>query len=244
MLKFACPQCHKALRAEEGKAGRLVRCPACARRFPVPAPPDADPPEEAEVERTRRKKKRPRPRRLTGAPEGAQLQVLLIGGIVLVMHLLGLIEFLTRPSPEEIVRRQIVEVAQRLDEIQANTGGPVAANKAEPWPVPQPAEGASRRALPPGGFWLAAGFVLDALLLVFLFLRHNWARLALAIWYLLHAFCGLAGLLLGGAVVLPMFAAMVGKFAVVVLIVQLGVHCGVGIVCLGSRSLAAYTEGA
>jgi predicted Zn finger-like uncharacterized protein len=60
MLKLRCPGCEAALRIDEAKRGRPVRCPKCDHRFTVPAPPPAEEDEETEellvVERPKKKK--------------------------------------------------------------------------------------------------------------------------------------------------------------------------------------------
>jgi hypothetical protein len=38
---FKCPQCQKALSANEANVGQKVRCPGCSTVFPVPSPPAA-----------------------------------------------------------------------------------------------------------------------------------------------------------------------------------------------------------
>ncbi len=38
MIRFACPSCHKRLKAPENKAGFKIACPRCAQRLEIPGP--------------------------------------------------------------------------------------------------------------------------------------------------------------------------------------------------------------
>lgn len=49
MIRFECPGCGAVYSADEAKAGKAGRCPACQVQFVIPAPAD-DPPPTAPVE--------------------------------------------------------------------------------------------------------------------------------------------------------------------------------------------------
>ena len=116
MIRFLCPQCDKALRADDSKAGTPVKCPVCGHKVTIPdADAELPPPEGEEPERPPpRKRKRPRFRPKTTEAARGKVLVILICCVVLGMHLVSLIKYLATPDPVEVAKKQAREIYQKI----------------------------------------------------------------------------------------------------------------------------------
>jgi hypothetical protein len=236
MLSFACPECYKQLRASEDKAGALVKCPGCGITFPIPGgrpkpePRRQEESEERDQDEEEERKLTPRERRKEAARAAAargKPLVVAIASVVLVLHLLRWIQFLS------VGVGGITEAANQQAE-RMNAGQP---GNAQQQMDPQ---SIARIAKITSVIVLAGSLLLDGILLLFLFLHHNWARIVLAILFLVGSLCGLVGLF-------PLFTTLrliargQAIFAVIVAIMGLAVNLGFGITLLVSGNIKAYT---
>jgi predicted Zn finger-like uncharacterized protein len=242
VLHFRCPQCDKSLRVDEDKAGAPVKCPGCGSRFRVPEnEEESEPPkmkelepqteglyEDEEPQRPRKKKKR------SGGSEAAargKTIVIVMICLVVVVNLLGLIGAFLAPSPEEALKQ-----LGATNQNQAQTPQ----QKAQEESLKNTMEMGAKIGRVLGFVLLFGWFAAEVLVLVFLYLGHNWARITFAVLSLIGALCG--------------FAAVAGLFmapphglhgAVNLLSVVLGeaVNWGNGITLLVSASIKAHTSG-
>ncbi len=242
MIRFSCPACDKALRADESKAGSIVKCPACGQKLTIPSPAaEPPPPEDDEPEPVGpRKKKRAGPRRKarnTAAEHGKKL-VLVIIGVVVAMYLVSFVNYLLMPGPREMVKQQSRQISQDLgkDEQKLQQGLDKALGG-------QQMQQAFRLAKLIGLMWLVGSFSLSAILLLFLYLRHDWARVVLGILCLLAGGLGLLGLVFGGVAALTVLSGGAALLALLEMVVRLGVNFGIGATLMKSESIAAYTTG-
>jgi DNA-directed RNA polymerase subunit RPC12/RpoP len=239
MIRFTCPNCAKGLRADDSKAGSLVKCPACGHKLTIPDAEIEQPPEEEVPERPApRQKKRQQFRARSPDASRGRVLVIIICGVVLGMHLVSLIKYLATPDPVEVARKQTREIYQKVGQ-----------------DLPKDFEdkmmgGKEMRATLRWGqimslLWLLGSFSVSAVLLTFLYLRHDWARIVLGILFLIGAGLGLLGLmmLLGGMATLRFLGAGAAVLTFLESLVQLGVNLGIGLTLMKSEGIAAYTGG-
>jgi hypothetical protein len=225
---------------DDVKSGMLVKCPACGQRVKVPAT-EPEPVEEAEPPAApRRKKKRRSSERLSPeAAEGRQY-VIFIGCVLLGLHLVGMIVPMlllspvatpTVPLPEYRPTRgkdlspELTKAMQELDQqLQATR-----------------TERTFRSLSWLGSLWMAPGLVLMVVLYVFLYLRHDWARLVMGILLLIFGFLGLVGIVSGGFTFLRSMSVSWAVFFVLYTIASLVVDFAAGFALLKNASIAAYT---
>ena len=255
MIRFTCPHCDKALRADDSKAGRLVTCPACMHKFTIPADEAERPPADEEPERPApRKKKRARPRPRSAQAGSGKVLVIVICCAVLGMHLVSLIHYLATPDPVEMAEKQTreqVEMAKKQTrEIYQKIGKDLPKDFEQTWEQEldkvmgaKEMQATLRRSKFISLFWMLGGFSLSAVFLLFLYLRHDWARKVLSILFLISGFLGLVGLLFGGIAALRFVGAGIAILAVLEMLVRLGVNFGIGVALMKSESIAAYTSG-
>src|SRR5437762_2833741 len=111
MIRFTSSRCDKGLRAEESMAGSIAKCPSCGHKVLIPAPhPEPIAPEDAEPRVAAagppaRRRKRKWPGRQAAETDRGRRFVIIIIGVVLGMHLLGLIHYWT-------VSTQLLEAGQ------------------------------------------------------------------------------------------------------------------------------------
>lgn len=232
MLRFTCPQCNKALRAPEDKAGSTVKCPECGNRFSIPddreetEPPEAEEPNAPpdlgfdEDERPRRKKGK----RSRNARTGKTIVLVLIG-LWLLVQVLGWIGMVMAPSVEEILKQG------------------AAANPNVQLTEQQKAQQESALAvIGKAGKIFTIGiavvsFLVGATFFTFLYLGHNWARIVVAVLSLLGAACALFAI--------PTLLSAQGSYRIVLMLqIVLGeaVNLGTGITLLVSSSVKAHTS--
>jgi hypothetical protein len=91
--------------------------------------------------------------------------------------------------------------------------------------------------------WLLACFAVSVVLLLFLYLGHDWARLALGSLCLIAGFWALFGCVFGGMAALMFPGGIGAMLALLEMLFRLGVNFGVGAALMRSESIAAYTAG-
>ena len=245
MIRFLCPQCDKALRADDSKAGTPVKCPVCGHKVTIPdaaaglPPPEADEPEQPAPRK--RKRTQPRPKR-TEAARGKVL-VILICCVVLGMHLVSLIKYLATPDPVEVAKKQAREIYQKIGKDLPKDFEQTWEQELDKVMGAKEMQATLRRSKFISLFWMLGGFSLSAVFLLFLYLRHDWARIVLSVLFLLSGSLGLVGLLLGGIAALRFVGAGIAILAVLEMLVRLGVYFGIGVTLMKSGSIAAYTSG-
>src|SRR5262249_10877765 len=115
MIRFTCLNCDKGLRADDSKAGSLVKCPACGHKLTIPNAEIEQPPEDEEPQRPApRKKKRPRFRPKSSEASRGRVLVIIICCVVLGMHLVSLIKYLATPDPVTMAKTQTREIYQKI----------------------------------------------------------------------------------------------------------------------------------
>jgi hypothetical protein len=247
MIKFSCPDCDKALRADDSRAGSVVKCPACGQRLTVPnAEAEPPPPEADEEERPEpRKKKRPRSRRRPpdAAAEQGKVFVIIIICIVLGMHLISVVQYLLMPDPVQMAKQQSSEIYKSLGKDLPKGFEQKMEQDLDKLMSSKDVQAAVRRSKWTGWLWLLVSPSLSLVLLVFLYLRHDWARVVLGVLFLIGGFLGLIGLVLGGLAVLSFLSVGAALLTILEMAVRLGVNFGIGFALMKSESIAAYTAG-
>jgi hypothetical protein len=159
------------------------------------------------------------------------------------MHLVSLINYLATPDPVEMAKKQTREIYQKI-------GKDLPKDFEQKWEQEfdkvmggKEMQAALRRSKFISLCWILGGFSLSAIFLLFLYFRHDWARIVLGILFLLSGFLGLVGLLFGGIAALRFVGAGIAILAVLEMLVRLGVHLGIGVALMKSESIAAYTSG-
>jgi hypothetical protein len=228
-------------------------------KFTIPADEAERPPADEEPERPApRKKKRARPRPRSAQAGSGKVLVIVICCAVLGMHLVSLIHYLATPDPVEMAEKQTreqVEMAKKQTrEMFEKFDKNLPKDFEKKWEqdldkamggqeMPKGMQAALRRAKLINLLWMLGGFSLSAVLLLFLCLRQDWARIVLAVVCLISAFLGLLGLvgLFGGMMALRFLGTGVAILAVLDLLVRVGANIGIGVALLKSESIAAYT---
>lgn len=245
MIRFTCPHCEKALRADDAKAGSPVKCPACGHKLTIPdAETELPPAEDEEPERPApRKKRRPRFRPKSSEASRGRVLVIIICCVVLGMHLVSLINYLATPDPVEMAKKQTREIYQKI-------GKDLPKDFEQQWEQDfdkvmggKEMQATLRRSKVMSLIWMLGSFSLSAVLLTFLYLRQDWARVVLGVLFLIGAGLGLLGLVFGGLAALRFLSAGVAVLAVLEMLVRLGVNLGIGLALMKSESIAAYTSG-
>jgi DNA-directed RNA polymerase subunit RPC12/RpoP len=242
MIKFTCPLCNKALRADSSKAGSPVKCPECGHKLTIPDAEIEEVPEDREpVRPSPRKKKRRRSRTMSPEANRGRVHVIIICCVVLGMHLVSLIRYLATPDPVEVAKKVSRETYEKL-------GKALPKDFEEKWEKEfdkvaggKEMQDTLRRSQWSARIWLAAGFGLSAVLLTCLYLRQDWARVVLGVLFLLGVALGVLGLVLGGLAALRYLSDGVAVLAVLEMLVRLGVSLAIGLALLNSESIAAYT---
>jgi hypothetical protein len=207
-------------------------------------PPDDEEEEEPERPAPRKKKRppaRPRSTRELAANRG-RILVLVICGVVLGMYLLSLLQFLLTPNPVEMVKKQSREMMQKLGKDMPKDFQQKLDQDFDQVLNSRDLQAEFRRGQIIGLVWLLVSFCVSAALLTCLYLRQNWARIVLAVLFLIGAGLGLLGLLFGGLVALRFLGAGMLILALLEMGVRLLVYTGIGITLLASESIAAYTS--
>jgi hypothetical protein len=236
MLSFTCPECYKHLRAAEVKAGAIIKCPGCGITFaipggrPKPEPRKEEKAEQLDKDEEEEEKLTPRKKRRDAAKAAAargKTLVIVIASVVLALHLLRWIQFFSGGAAG------ITEAAnQQAEKMNAGQAG-ASQQPVDPQMLARVAKSVSI------GF-LFGSLLLDAILLFFLYLHHNWARIVLAILFLIGTLCGLVGLV-------PLFTTLrvvtrgQAALAVAGAILGLAINVGFGITLLVSGNIKAYT---
>jgi predicted Zn finger-like uncharacterized protein len=244
MIKITCPNCAKVLRADDSKAGRLVKCPACGHKLTIPGAETELPPDDEEPERPApRKKKRPRFRPKSSETSRGKVFVIIICCVVLGMHLVSLIKYLATPDPVEMAKKQTREMYQKI-------GKDLPKDFEEKWEQDfdkvmggKEMQATLRRSQIISLMWMLGSFCLSAVLLAFLYLRHDWARVVLGVLFLIGVGLGVLGIAFGGLAALRFLSAGVAVLTVLEMLVRIGVNLGIGLALLKSASIAAYTAG-
>src|SRR5262249_52713137 len=158
-----------------------------------PPPPEDEGPEQPAPRKKKRRRFRPK---TTEATRGKVL-VIIICCFVLGMHLVSLINYLATPDPVEMAKKQTREIYQKI-------GKDLPKDFEQKWEQNfdkvmggEEMQAALRRSKFISLLWILGGFSLSAILLLFLYLRHDWARIVLGILFLIGGFLGLVGLLFG-----------------------------------------------
>jgi DNA-directed RNA polymerase subunit RPC12/RpoP len=243
MIKFTCPNCAKGLHGDDSKAGRLVKCPACGHKVTIPDAETEQPPEDEEPERPAPRKKRPRFRPKSSETSRGKVLVIIICCVVLGMHLVSLIKYLASPDPVEMAKKQTREMYEKI-------GKDLPKDFEEKWEQDfdkvmggKEMQATLRRSQMIGLMWMLASFCLSAVLLTFLYLRHDWARIVLGVLFVIGAGLGVLGIVFGGLAALRFLGAGVAVLTVLEMLVRLGVNLGIGLALLKSESIAAYSAG-
>jgi hypothetical protein len=242
MIRFACSNCRKVLRIPEDRAGTIGKCPACGNRIKVPeieaeaVAVDEEEPQPA----PRRKKKRRRSEALSPEAEEGKQYVIFIGCALLGLHLVGMIVPMLLPSPA-------AKITASLPDFRRNMPKDFSKDFAKQMEELQHQLRATQAESPIGSMawtsavWMMPGLALYVVLFVFLYLRHDWARLVLGIVLLIFGFLGLVGLVMGS---FSLFRWMSGSwiaYMVIYSLVSLAVYFGAGSALLRNGSIAAYT---
>jgi DNA-directed RNA polymerase subunit RPC12/RpoP len=271
VIRFTCSNCDKALRTDDDKAGSSVKCPACGHKVTIaeaeaelPTPEDEEQerpaptnkkrseaeaelptPEDEEQEQpapTKKKKRsRSRVRHKNPAASQGKTFVIIICCIVLGMHLVSLINYLAAPDPMEMAKKQTQEAYQKLGKDMPKDFEQKWEKEFDKVVGGKEMQDALRRSRIISLTWMLGSFSLSAVLLGFLYMRHDWARVVLGVLFLIGAVLGLIGLVFGGLAVLRYLSTGAAILAVLEMLVRLGVSTGIGIALMGSESIAAYT---
>jgi hypothetical protein len=244
MIRFACPQCEKLLRADDTKAGSLVKCPGCGNKLTIPVTEaEPKPSEDEQPERPApRKKRRPRFRATSSAASRGKRLVIFTCCLALGMHLVGLLWPLATANQVASAKKQPREPSQQL-------GKDLPKDFQQKWDQDfdksmgaKEMEASRRRSRLSNLMWNLGSFCLTAILFAFLYLRQNWARVVLGVLFLISF--GLAILAIAtGVLTVRLFAAGVPVLAALEMLVRLGVNLGIGLTLMNSRSIADYIAG-
>jgi len=189
MIRFPCPDCDRALRADDSKAGKTAKCPDCGCTFKIPenetdaiAPEVCERHEEESPAHQRRKRK---VRRKTSEEERGRLYVLVIIGSVVGMHLLSLISYLAMPDPLDLAKMQEKERFKDLGKDLPEADRKKLERDLKQVTDRNEIQEAFRRNELASRVGLGTGITLHAILLTFLYLRYDWARIVLGVLFLL-----------------------------------------------------------
>jgi DNA-directed RNA polymerase subunit RPC12/RpoP len=244
MIRFTCLQCEKMLRADDTKAGSPVKCPGCGHKLTIPdTEAEPPPPEDEEPEHPApRKKRRPRFRAKNSEATRGKVLVIFICCVVLGMHLVGLLWSLATANPVASAKQQTHELYQQM-------GKDLPKDVEQKWEQDfdksmggKEMEAPRRRSRMINLMWNLGIFCLMAVLLTFLYLRHNWARVVLGVLFLISVGLGCFGIVTG-ALAVRLVTAGVPVLAMLEMLVRLGVNFSIGWTLMKSRSIAAYTSG-
>jgi hypothetical protein len=219
VLRFSCPQCDRALRAPEDKAGSRVQCPECGNKFVVPAAIDEpEPPEvkarlqddefdEDDEPQVRRKKKKRS--RASGDGARGKTAIVAITTILLGWYVVStvLTYVLAGPPPANLGGAPTNATAYRIGQIVG----------------------------------IGCVFSLIGIPIIFLLMGHNWARFALAAVLLMSTVCTLP--LIGFAIFAGADEGVKSMLTILQGIVTVGINIGFGLMLLISKDIKAYTEG-
>jgi hypothetical protein len=246
MLRIACPHCNRRLRIDDASPGELIACPACGKEFAwsVEDEETTPPPEpEEQVRPVHKKKKRPKSRPSTAGSDPGRRAVIVIIAVVAGMHLLSLVRYLSTSDTLEQSKKILREAAPTTNKgPSADVAKQIEKEMEKVYDSPE-MKNLARRAKVQSLVWLIGGVSLSALLLTFLYLRHNWARVVLGVLYLLGGALGVFGLLLGGFALIRALASGAAALVILESIVRIVVTLGIGTALLGSESIAQYTSG-
>ena len=238
MLHFKCPQCDKALRTSEDKAGSHVKCPSCGNKFIVPdAAEEASPPQMEELqpqakglfedEPPWRKKKSRRSGYSTAAARGKTL-VIILASLWLAVLILSWISFFLAPDVDKELK-QLVEMTQgEIDQQEAQQ-------------FQQEMSSFAHNVRIVTVVFMVVRLAVVAPFFIFLYLGHNWARIVVAVLSFSGAACGLygirglvngVGLLHGAHRVATILEVVLGE----------AVSLGLGITLLVSSRIKAHTS--
>ncbi|HVS35097.1 MAG TPA: hypothetical protein VMS17_05910 [Gemmataceae bacterium] len=192
--------------------------------------------------RPRKKKKRRRPRPAIGTPGRGRLLVLLVCAVVLGMHIVSLVTYLATPDPMELAKQQVRASMEKM-------GGNLPKDFEQNWerdmdkaPGVKEMQDAARRGQLIGLAAMIGGFALSVVLLTFLYLRHNWARMVLGVLFLIGAGLGLLGIATGGLVIVALYPTGAAILTILEMLVREAVSLGVGLLLILSPSVIAYTS--
>ena len=149
--------------------------------------------------------------------------VLVIIGVVVAMHLVSFVNYLLMPNPLEMAKQQSEQAFQSLGKDQQKLQQDL--NKAI---GSQQMQQAVRLGKWIGLVWLVGSFSLSLILLLFLYLRHDWARMVLGILCVLAGCLGLLGLVFGGLTALRVLSGGAAIMAILEMVARLGVNFGIG----------------
>jgi ssDNA-binding Zn-finger/Zn-ribbon topoisomerase 1 len=264
MIQFKCPHCNKALRADESKSGRMVICSACKHKLKIPEDetelplPEEEPAEEESTEeeqaedqqveeapkRPVQRKKKKKHRQRMGGSEAARgrVFVIIICGAVLAMHLVSLINYLASPDPAEMIKKQAHEFVQKNNKGMDKDFEKQVDKEIDKITDNKEMQASFARGKMISLIWMLASFCFSAILLTFLYLQHDWARVFLGVLFMIGAFLGVCGLVFGGLTMLRFLGTGKAILAILEMIVRVGVTAGFGVALLGSESIAAYTK--
>lgn len=165
------------------------------------------------------------------------------------MHLVSLIRYLAMPDPMEIAKKHTREMYKSLGrdlpedyeqkmekEIDKLSDGKLRESL-------QLSRESLQRSRTNGLLIMIGSFLLSLILLTFLYLRHDWARLVLGALFLIGGCIGLVGLVLSGTYVLRVLSTGMAILTVVEMLVRLGISFGIGMALIKSERIAAYTSG-
>jgi DNA-directed RNA polymerase subunit RPC12/RpoP len=247
MIRFTCPNCDKGLRADDSKAGSLVQCPSCEHKLTIPATETEPPfPEEEEPQQPapRKKKKRSRGHPKSSQASQGKVLVLIICGVVLGMHLISVVRYLTipdAPDPVEMAKKQTQEMYQKLGKDLPKDFEEKLEKELDKVMSSKEMQADLRRSHLTGLVWILVGFGLSAVLLIFLYLQHDWARIVLAALLLIGAGLGVLGLVFGALAGLKYLGTGAAILSILEILVRLGVNISIGVALLKSESIMAYT---
>jgi hypothetical protein len=169
--------------------------------------------------------------------------ILIIGGVVVGMHLFSLANYLATPDPLEQAKRQSREIFKSMGKDLPKDFEQQFAQDLDKLMDTKEVQSALRRNKMISLLWMLGSFSLSAVLLTFLYLRHDWARVVLGVLCLIGAGLGLLGIVFGGLAALRFLSVGAAILGVLEMLVRLGVYLGIGLALMKSESIAAYTSG-
>lgn len=252
MIQFSCSYCQKAFRVDDRYSGMLVKCPACGRPVQVPTSEPAPPVQtvaRAQPPAVPRPKPKPRvAKRLSCAAAEGRRYVVFIGCALLGLHLVGIGYMVYIVSS---VTSSVATLTEQLPEFEPTGGDDVSPEVAKARQELQQrirairSQSTSSWLREIASLWMSPWLILLVVLYVFLYLRHDWARLVLGIILVIAGCLGLLGLALGvfsGFGGLRIMSTPWGVFSLLYTLAGLVVNFGCGFTLLNNPSIAAYTS--
>jgi hypothetical protein len=163
------------------------------------------------------------------------------------MHLLGLIRCVATLNAFEASQKQLEETQrqtrERLQALSKDLPKDFDAKLEEQLKRVEVSRGSRLWGTLGGLVMLLGRFAIDAVLLYFLYLRHDWARIVLGVLFVLWSLFGLQAVVFGGLGLLSLLSTGRAIIYALEMFVGLGVSIGLAVALLKSEEIAAYTAG-